>query len=214
MIHFAKIKEALYGQTVRTIALIEELKETDWQLQSRLPGWDVQLLVAHILRALTLFNEYLEGPPPETPPNKDRLTYFHFEGAEMAGSVTHRSLKLAEAITPADTVGLFLNNLDICMEKLESVNAALPMRCIFGTITVSEYAATRVFEIGVHTLDLQASLGLPLELDPVAQEIIVQILQLLLDKPRPPELVNDIDFIEAATGRNPFPGLKLSAFSS
>jgi hypothetical protein len=84
----------------------------------------------------------------------------------------------------------------------------------FGTIRIDELVAARLVELVVHSLDLARAVGQQPRLDPVAQNVTVNIFTALLEGPRPIELVDDILFIEAVTGRVPYPAVVVpGAFS-
>ena len=71
-----------------------------------------------------------------------------------------------------------------------------------------EYVPTRVVEVCVHGLDLRDALGAPPTPTPAALASTVSTLEGLLAGPRPPDLPDDVAFVEAATGRRPHTDLR------
>jgi uncharacterized protein (TIGR03083 family) len=211
---YSEQKTALSGQGRLVANLLKSIPEGQWQNPSRLPGWDIHTLAAHTLRALTTLLAYCEKPLHGSSPSCNRVNYYNMNGPAMADGVTKRAKEAAAQYTAAELPDVFVKTL----EKAEAVLKTIPPNTVIlaamGPIYVSEYIGTRVLELVVHGLDLQASLGLPFKSDPIATKVTVEILDGITPKIRPADLSDDIDFIEATTGRKPYPGLKLSAFTS
>ena len=71
-----------------------------------------------------------------------------------------------------------------------------PVNTFAGQITLSEYLATRVVEIGVHTLDLQRATGQLMELHPETSAVVLSVLT---------QLASPAPLILALTGRRSLP---------
>ena len=70
------------------------------------------------------------------------------------------------------------------------------MNTFAGQITLIEYLATRVVELGVHTLDIQRATGQMAELHPDTSAVVLAVLT---------QLTSPVPIILALTGRAPLP---------
>lgn len=206
------IKKAIEGQGALILETIRPLTFEEWRKPSRLPGWDVFTLVAHTMRAPKVLVEYGANPLNE-PPVRDRYNYWRFEGRAVAASISDRAHETAASTSPAEIIPLFEHYIKEAVATLERLAPDTVTNSTFGPIRLADYGATRVIELSIHGLDLLASLSLPLRLDPEAQAITVQTLEALIDRPRPADLADDLAFIEVASGRVPYEGVQISAFS-
>jgi hypothetical protein len=71
-----------------------------------------------------------------------------------------------------------------------------PVNTFAGQITLIEYLATRVVELGVHTLDLQRATGQSPELHPDTSAVVLSVLT---------QLASPAPLILALTGRASLP---------
>jgi hypothetical protein len=69
-----------------------------------------------------------------------------------------------------------------------------PVNSPSGQMTLIEYLATRVVELGVHTLDLQRATGQPLDLHPDTSAVVLHVLM---------DLAAPVPLVLALTGRAP-----------
>lgn len=210
---YLRLKEAIAGQSALISSIIESLDEEQWYRPSKLEGWNVFALVAHILRAPKALVEYA-AEPLQVAPKYDRMNYYTFDGPAIAEAVSQRALDIAAHTTPQALTQEFADTVQAALAVFDRVPASTVINSIFGPITAGEYAATRVLELTVHTLDLTLALDMPPRLDPQAQQIVVEILEnLLKPQSRPAELSDDVAFILAATGRERRPDVFIKAFS-
>src|SRR5437764_14729632 len=92
--------DALAAEVNDLAALLEPLPRDAWQQPTRLPGWDVTTLVAHLARGVGRIAAYAATPLDE-PPQRGRVSYLRYDAAGMAADVTARAREAAEGATPA-----------------------------------------------------------------------------------------------------------------
>ncbi len=212
MDEYTNLKAAIQNQGALIVEIIKPLTVAQWQAPSRLSGWDVFTLVAHTMRAPLVVSEY-GATTLDVPPKRDRYNYYHFEGPTIAAAVSQRAHSTAASLSRETIVTTFEQVLAEAMATLNRLDPAAVITSTFGPIRVDDYSVTRIIELSIHGLDLLVSLGQPLRLDPQAQAITVDVLEKLLNRPRPADLTDDLQFIEVAAGRVEYQGLKISAFS-
>jgi uncharacterized protein (TIGR03083 family) len=213
MIGYPTIKEGFAGQGENIVRLLQSLNEADFAKPSRLPGWDILTLAAHTMRAPDVVLTYGLNVTTE-PPARNRISYYDFKGADIAEAVTQRAREAAETTTAKTIAADFAQVMAKSTEFLETLKGETVIKVIFGTIAVEEYIPTRILEMVIHSLDLTESLGLAPILHPAAEAVTLEILEALLEGERPAALSDNVAFLEAATGRKPYPGLVIPAFSS
>jgi uncharacterized protein (TIGR03083 family) len=212
MSDYEKIKAGFAEQGEIIVGLLKNLTDEQWHAPTLLPGWDVYTLAAHIYRSPMVFNQYAANPVDE-PAVKTRATYYDFDGQAIGEFVTQRSRDTGSQFTPQTLPNTFR---ETCAESL-SIMQQLPAETVInthmGTVRIDDFAAGRILEMTVHTFDLTMGLNLPPAFDRNALEVTVGIMDMLLGEPRPAALSDDVDFLLAASGRKPYPGLRLAAFS-
>ena len=136
-----------------------------WENDSTLSMFSVAALAGHLLRGITVVEQYLEGPEPDGQP-VSAPEYFHVlgvspdvsapgneairaRGAQMAAGGP--SAVASEARAAASRLSAILPGLDL----------ARRMRVVGDVvISVGEYLRTRVVELVVHGENLTASVGI------------------------------------------------------
>jgi uncharacterized protein (TIGR03083 family) len=181
--------------------LLETTSDADWQRPTRLPGWSVMVLVAHIAGGVRRIPQYA-ATPVDSPPERDRLSYWRYD-ASIDGGVTTRALDAARGQTPDSMRATLREALAAAQDVTVRLPATIVIPSIMGPIALVEYLPTRVLEACIHGLDLRNALGAPSTPTPAALASTVSTLEGLLAGPRPPDLPNDVAFVEAATGRRP-----------
>ena len=212
MDEYQRCKNALKGQTELILAMVAPLDTAQWYKPSKLAGWDILTLVAHIVRATENLVKYAAEPSDE-PAKVDRVSYWHFDGRGVAEGISQRAVEDAAQTSPEALPLEFERSLKTALAVLDNVPASTVIKSRLAPITLVEFTATRILELTIHGLDLALALEEPPRFDPAAQAITVEILEALIKQPRPTELADDIVFIGAAAGRVPYPGLEISAFS-
>lgn len=209
---YERSKEAIRGQGEIIASIIAPLTMEQWYAPTKLEGWNVLTLVAHTMRAFVTIIDY-SANPLDVPPVHDRISYYRFDGRLAGGAVSQRAVDAAARLNPETVPADFVRAMETALAILDKLPPTTVIKSIFGPIDLAEYAPSRLIELTIHGLDLTLALNQPAQFDPTAQAITVEILEALLDQPRPAELTDDLTFIKAASGRERYPGVHISAFS-
>jgi uncharacterized protein (TIGR03083 family) len=196
--------DALAAEADDLAALLTAAPPAVWQQPTRLPGWDVTILVAHLARGIGRIGAYAATPLDE-PPQRDRVSYLRYDAAGIAADVSARAREAAQGATPASLLAALRSAVPAARVAVADLAPDTVIPSAIAPITLVEYVPTRLLEACVHGLDLRQALGAPLAPTPGALATTVATLDGLLAAPRPAELADDVAFVEAATGRQPFP---------
>ena len=195
--------DALAAEAEDLAHLLDSVPDAAWQQQTRLTGWDMATLVAHLARGLGRISAY-GATPLDVPPERDRISYLRYDAAGMAADVTARAREAAEGATPASLRAWLREVVPAARATVAALQPATVIPSAIGPIMMIEYLPTRLLEACVHGLDLRVALGAPLTPTPGALASTVATLEGLLAAPRPADLADDVTFVEAATGRRPY----------
>ena len=199
---------ALVAEITDLGELLAAQPEAVWARPTRLPGWDVRILVAHLARGARRIAEYGATPLTE-PPVCDRLSYWHYDPVDFGAGIDARARATAEGQSPASLQAALAAVVESCAPIVETLSADTVIPSAMGPITLGEYLPTRVLEVCVHGLDLRAALDAPPRPTPAALALTCALLDTLLAGPRPADLTDPVAFVEAATGRRPHPDPRL-----
>jgi uncharacterized protein (TIGR03083 family) len=147
----AKTRTAVLAQLAHLDAAVRDLSEPDLGRPTRLGGWTVRELVAHIGMAVTAVGRALDLPEPGK--QEATLLDWPFATAGNAVAIDGFTRKLAEAgrTDLAATATTLAEQLDTHPgTRLLQTNA--------GAMPLAEYLVTRTVELIVHTDDLNAAL--------------------------------------------------------
>jgi uncharacterized protein (TIGR03083 family) len=150
------------AEFVRTAALVGDR----WE-QPGLGEWDVRALVGHTSRSLLTVETYL-AQPAATVELPSAAAYYAATSAMAAGpGVALRGVAAGEALgdDPATAVSGIAARV---IPLVEGTDPAGLLTTIAGGMRLDDYLPTRTFELAVHTCDLAAALGLPLEVPATA----------------------------------------------
>lgn len=189
---------ALTAQVRALSAAAHALDERRLALPSGLPGWDVRLLLAHVVGEIEAVPRLLgERPPAAARAAVDLPTWaVSTAGAadDKAAGVVRDAARIAAehgdgpaaasaaAASPAaPSAAALAAALDAAAERLaaaepEAVRAdrLLPHR--FGPMTALDVTVTRLVELVVHTDDLTRATGVGIPLDRAAVAAVVRVL--------------------------------------
>ena len=210
---YRNIKEAFSQQAAYIHTALENIQPAQWEAPTRLEGWTVYTLAAHLLRMPKTIADFTDDDFAEDMPNKDAVDYWDYSGPEAAEGNTKRTLQIADTTSPETIATDFARAVEAAQKIMHLVPANEVLNTNRGFLQFADYVWTRVLELTVHSLDLADALGKPVELDPEAVKLTVFVLERLLAEPRPMELKDDVEFMEAATGRKKVPGVYIPAFS-
>jgi uncharacterized protein (TIGR03083 family) len=199
---------ALAAEVADLGRLLAALPDAAWERPTRLPGWDVLTLVAHLARGVGRIAAY-GRTPLAVAPEHDRVSYWRYDVAATSADVSARARAAARGATPAGlraALAAAVADAEATIARL-APDAVVPS--VMGPIALVEYVPTRVVEACVHGLDLRAACGAPLRPTSGALAITIATLEALLGGPRPTDLADNVAFVEAATGRRPHPDPRL-----
>lgn len=197
MLHDPAAVRAAFEEAATTfLSTVRAIGPEMWDRIGALGDWNVRELTAHTMRAFITIEGYLGAEPTTDRVLADAAEYYNtvladpdahrgvFSRARQAGRQLFDPIGEAEA-TVGRVVALVAATAD-----------DEPLNTFAGQITLAEYLATRVVELGVHTLDLQRATGQPLWIHPATSTVVLGVLS---------ELSSHIALILALTGRAALP---------
>jgi uncharacterized protein (TIGR03083 family) len=197
---------AALKRTVAAITPDEWAKPTRLRVNASHPYWDVFTLVAHINVATNMVHTLIDDTAGGTP-TMDHTTFFVTDVAQVAPAVDTFTRDSAKGLAPDALRKTVVATIDEAMRRARATDQAKVGPAFFGPMRLDELMLTRIIETGVHGLDLSAALGKPPHLTVRARRSCAAQLEELLQHrrgaTRPPDLSDDIAFIEVATGRRP-----------
>lgn len=138
---------------------------------TRLGGWTVRELVAHLAMAVEAVGRHLEQPAP--PAREVTVTGWVAATAARAGDIDEDTRALAASAEPAEL-------LDRAAERFAELVPAAPgerlLAARVGAMRLDDFLVTRCVELVVHTDDLAAALGTPLPYDRQALAAATRLL--------------------------------------
>ena len=183
------------GRIERTL---HEIGAADWA-RPGLGEWNLAELVTHLTRQADRLAEYRDRPLSGDQPAADRYTYYR-AAAGMAADIARRAHDGAAGIEPASLPQAFTAAWRRSAEAVTAPNALI--ETVMGPMLFADYAATRVVELVVHHMDVRRALDQPPGADAMAARVTADVLEGMLDGPRPRNL-GRTRFILVATGRTP-----------
>ena len=167
-----------------------------WDRPGALGDWTTRELAAHTLRAFITIDGYLAAQPTVDRVLADAAEYYQAALADVGvhQGVASRARQAARQLI--DPVGEAEVTVAHTLALVAATADDEPVNTFAGQITLVEYLATRVVELGVHTLDLQRATGQPAELHPDTSAVIVSVLT---------ALASPVTLVLALTGRAALP---------
>ena len=124
--------------------------------------WDVRALVGHTSRALLTVETYLAAPA-ETAEIDSAVGYFRATSAMAAGPAVAQRGRDAGTALGADPAAAVAEIAARVVPLVDACDGTELLTTIVGGMRLADYLPTRTFELAVHTSDLAAALGLPLD---------------------------------------------------
>ena len=143
--------------------------------------WTVRELTGHGLRALAALHRFCDssGDGPTMPTTS--AYYRAAPGYDAHLGIAERGRRAgADLVDPMATTRMVV---DDTLARLAATPDDHVGEVRGGSMRLEDYLPTRVVEIGVHTLDLQAATGQPLALPASANGVILGVLADLADIP-------------------------------
>jgi uncharacterized protein (TIGR03083 family) len=157
---------------------VESLPDDVFDKPTRLHGWNVAALVAHLTRGAQAIVNRAESTSGGTP-EIDALEYLSTMRNGAEGSAA-RAVEAAKGQAPSALRAAFAATVGAASSAEAAFDAPVPGT--LGTISFGDYLVTRCVEGVVHGLDLKAATGVPAAPDPTALKVAVRILAALVER--------------------------------
>ena len=194
--HPAAVRAAFEEGAGTLLSTLRAITPEFWDRAGALGEWTTRELTAHTLRAFVTIEGYLAAAPATDRVLADAPEYYAtvLSDPTVHQGVASRARQAGRQVT--DPVG----EAEVTIERVLAQVAATadddPVNTFAGQITLIEYLATRVVELGVHTLDLQRATGQHPHLHPDTAAVVLSVLI---------QLSSPIPVILALSGRTPLP---------
>jgi uncharacterized protein (TIGR03083 family) len=198
------IVDVLAAECAACAAVVTTLSEDDFGLPTRCPPWDVKALVGHIWRDVDRILVYAAEPPPDMA-DSDAIAYYRSsdDAVVSAADVARRGFEAAAAFATGHELARDFD--DRWRRAVELAGTMPPERLVrtFGPcLRLDEYLCTRLLEAAIHGLDLADAIGRDSWITPPASAVVRAMLVAMLEDEPPPALGwDDLEFLEAGTGR-------------
>jgi len=194
--HPAAVRAAFEEGAATLLRTLRAITPDLWDRRAALGEWSTRELTAHTLRAFVTIEGYLSAPPNSERVLADAADYYAVALSDPTAhqGVAARARQAGRQLI--DPVGEAEATIANVLALVAATADDEPVNTFAGQITLIEYLATRVVEIGVHTLDLQRATGQLPELHPETTAVVLGVLT---------QLSSPVPIILALTGRVPLP---------
>ncbi len=166
---------AVVAQVGHVRAAVGELDEGQWKAPSGLPGWDVRLLVAHILRQVEALREFLGQEPVPSGARVSDLSEWALSTAGIAERLDAGTRETAAGTAhPVAALAAAAESLPGVKEQALRTDRAHPHP--FSAMRALDFTVTRLVELVVHSDDLARATGVEVALDRQAVAAVVRLL--------------------------------------
>lgn len=194
--HPASVRDAFEQGANTFLRVLGGVAADQWDEPDALGELTTRELAAHTLRAFITVEVYLAGEPQTDRVLADAAEYYTtvLSDPNVHNGVAARARQAGQQLI--DPVG----EAEVTIARVLALVAATandePVNTFAGQMTLSEYLATRVVELGVHTLDLARATGQPAELHSDTAAVVLSVLT---------GLASPTQLILALTGRQSLP---------
>ena len=194
--HPAAVRAAFEEGSATLLRALRDITPEYWDRRGALGDWSTRELTAHTLRAFVTIEGYLEAAPATDRVLADAAEYYATALSDPTAhqGVAARARKAGRQLI--DPVGEAEATIERVLAQIAATADDEPVNTFAGQITLIEYLATRVVELGVHTLDIQRATGQMAELHPDTSAVVLAVLT---------QLTSPVPIILALTGRAPLP---------
>ncbi|WP_022919366.1 maleylpyruvate isomerase N-terminal domain-containing protein [Ruania albidiflava] len=183
-----------FGDAARWFVAVTARVEGRWE-RPGLGEWDVRALVGHTSRALLTVESYLHRPA-ESVQIRSAAEYYRATRSIATGPDVAERGREAGAALGADAVAAVAAIAARVAPLLDEQDGTALVTTVAGGMRLADYLPTRTFELAVHTADLAAALGEPIEVpEAAAEQALALVTDLAITDGRAGEL------LLAATGR-------------
>lgn len=194
--HPAAVRDAFDRGATTFLEVLRGVTAEQWDEPEALGELTTRELAAHTLRAFLTIEMYLAAEPSTDRVLADAGEYYiaALSNPDVHQGVAERSRQAGSQLT--DPVG----EAEVTVARVLALVAATAndeaVNSFVGQMTLTEYLATRVVELGVHTLDLARATGQPVELHSDTSTVVLSVLT---------QLASPTQLILALTGRQSLP---------
>lgn len=194
--HPAAVRDAFEQGANTFLEVLRGIAREQWDHPNALGELSVRELAAHTLRAFVTVEGYLVAEPQTDRVLADACEYYTtaLSDPNVHEGVAIRARQAGRQLI--DPVG----ESEVTVARVLALVAGTandePVNTFVGQITLSEYLATRVVELGVHTLDLARATDQPVELHTDTAAVVLSVLT---------QLASPAQLILAMTGRQSLP---------
>lgn len=166
------VTNGVLGQLHNVDEVVTAMPERQLESPTRLGGWRVAELVAHI--GMPQLPGLLTGASASSA-DLDVLGWAA-GCAPSSGEVDERARSMTEEARPAELRTLVHETRLAAATALMNLDAGFVVPARFGAMDLPDYLATRCVELTVHSLDLAQALGVDVTLDADATAVAVRLL--------------------------------------
>jgi uncharacterized protein (TIGR03083 family) len=194
--HPAAVRAAFEEGADTLLATLRAITPEYWDRRGALGDWTTRELAAHTLRAFITIEGYLVAAPATERVLADAAEYYAtvLSDPTVHQGVASRARQAGRQLI--DPVGEAEATIERVLAQVAATADDEPVNTFAGQITLVEYLATRVVELGVHTLDLQRATGQHPQLHPDTAAVVLSVLT---------QLTSPVPVILALSGRAPLP---------
>jgi uncharacterized protein (TIGR03083 family) len=195
--------DALAAEGAKTSAFLRGLDAPEWTAPTRCPPWDVREIVVHMTMMMEGVDETAIAPFLDVQSVKDRATWWDYDIEEDQAETLHW---VGEAGSRLPEGSLYERWHSAIGRAVPAVIASLEdgdpvVQPGDNPILMSEYIATRVLEITIHSMDVRDAFGLAPDPSPEGLAVTMGILERRLGSDPRAMGFEDADFTLVATGR-------------
>lgn len=195
--------DALAAEGARTAVFLRSLDAEAWHAPTRCPPWTVRELVVHMLAMVEYMGETAGRAPVADAPAKDRVKWWDYD-IEEDQEATREWVEKASTDYPAGPLtDLWSVAVDECVTAVTRALADRDPVVRPGDypILLTDYVATRVLEVTIHSMDVRDAFGLEPDPSPGGLEVTLGILATRLGADPRTLGFDATDFIVLSTGR-------------
>lgn len=194
--HPAAVRDAFDHGATTFLEVLRGVAADEWDKPGALGELTTRELAAHALRAFITVEMYLAAEPQTDRVLADASEYYiaALSNPDVHQAVAQRAHQAGSQLT--DPVG----EAEVTVARVLALVAATAndeaVNSLVGQMTLIEYLATRVVELGVHTIDLARATGQQVELHSDTSAVVLSVLT---------QLASPTQLILALTGRQALP---------
>ena len=197
--------DALAAECAKATAFLRPLGDDDWRRPTRCTPWRVREVLVHMTTMMRTVTETCSVPSLDEDAKKDRLSWWDYDieqdKAEGAAWIAEASNSFPEGSILGEWEDSVDGAISAARSALEDGDPIVKPGEL--PIALSEYLATRVLEITIHTMDVRDAFGIPPDPSPEGMAVTHGILAGLLGADPRSYGFADADFAIVATGRRP-----------